>query len=57
MKFWRNDAIEALAQERLQQLEKLLGRPVSAPVPIDRMAEGVLGLDFLWDESRRLRAR
>lgn len=54
MKFWRNDAIEALAQDRLQQLEKLLGRPVSAPVPIDRMAEAVLGLDFLWDEIEEI---
>lgn len=54
VKFWRNDAIEALAQERLQQLEQVLGRPISAPVRIDRIAEAVLELDFLWDEIEEL---
>jgi hypothetical protein len=54
VKFWRNDAIEGLAQERLQELEKVLGRPVSAPVAVDRLAEAVLELDFLWDDIEEL---
>lgn len=54
MKFWRNAAIEALAEERLQQLESLLGRPVSAPVLVDRLAESLLELDFLWDDIEEL---
>jgi len=34
---------------RLEQLRQQLGRPLSLPIPIDRVAEKVLGLDFLWE--------
>lgn len=49
MKFYRNDEIEALAEGRLSELERVLGRPLSPPIPIDILAENVLELDFLWD--------
>ena len=54
MKFWRNDAIEALAEERLQQLEQLLGTPPTLPIPVDIIAESVLDLNILWDEIEEL---
>jgi len=48
-KFWRNKAIEEHATARIAELERILGKPVSPPVPIDLLAEKVLGLDFLWE--------
>ncbi|HEV3255351.1 MAG TPA: hypothetical protein VG013_00595 [Gemmataceae bacterium] len=48
MRIYRNHLIEELAEERLAQLEKLLAKPLSPPIPIDLLAEKVLGLDFLW---------
>ena len=54
MKFWSNDAIEALAKERLQQLEQLLGGAPTPPIPVDILAESVLDLDILWDEIEEL---
>lgn len=49
MKFYRNQQIEELAEDRLRELEKVLGWPISPPIPIDILAEKVLRLDFLWD--------
>lgn len=49
MKFYRNQEIEELAEARLSELEKVLGKPLSPPIPIDILAENVLGLNFLWD--------
>ena len=49
MKFYRNTDVEARAEARLAELEQLLGRPLTPPVPIDLIAEKLLGLDFLWD--------
>ena len=49
MKFYRNSDIEAQAELRLAELERMLGRPLTPPVPIDLIAEKLLGLDFLWD--------
>lgn len=48
MKIVKNTVIEELAQQRLIELRRVLGRPLSPPIPIDRLAESVLGLDFLW---------
>jgi hypothetical protein len=45
----RNQEIEDVAASRLAELERLLGRPLSPPIPIDLIAEKVLGLDFLWE--------
>jgi hypothetical protein len=46
----RSEEIEALAEQRLMELEKHLGVPLAPPIPIDLLAEKVLGLDFLWDK-------
>jgi len=49
MKALRGEEIEALAEKRLAELETLMGKPLAPPIPIDLLAEKVLGLDFLWD--------
>lgn len=54
MKFYRNQAIEDLAAERLCQLAQMLARPLTPPIPIDLLAEKVLGLDFLWEDIDEL---
>jgi hypothetical protein len=45
----RNQEIEEIAASRLAELQRRLGRPLSPPIPIDLIAEQVLGLDFLWE--------
>lgn len=49
MRILRNQEIEEIAALRLAELERRLGRPLSPPIPIDLIAEQVLGLDFLWE--------
>ncbi len=49
MRILRNQEIEEIAASRLAELERRLGRPLSPPIPIDLIAEKVLGLDFLWE--------
>lgn len=49
MRILRNQEIEETAQSRLAELQRQLGRPLSPPIPIDLIAEKVLGLDFLWE--------
>jgi len=49
VRFWRNEHIEARAEERLAQLANSLGRPLSPPIPVDLFIEHVLELDLLWD--------
>lgn len=49
MKILRNRDIEARAEQRLAEFQHALGRPLSPPIPIDLIAEQVLGLDFLWE--------
>jgi len=44
-----NQEIEEIAVSRLAELERQLGRPLAPPIPIDLVAEQVLGLDFLWE--------
>jgi len=50
----RNQEIEEIAASRLAELQRRLGRPVSPPIPIDLIAEQVLGLDFLWEPINEL---
>ena len=45
----RNQEIEDLAYARLAEFQRVVGCPLSIPIPIDLVAEKVLGLDFLWD--------
>ncbi|MDP6115435.1 MAG: hypothetical protein QGF00_21090 [Planctomycetota bacterium] len=54
MKIIRNETIENLAHRRLMELQKVTGRPLEPPIPIDVLAERVLGLDFLWEEIEEL---
>lgn len=37
------------AETRLAELERIVGRSPGPPIPIDLLAELVLGLDFLWE--------
>jgi Zn-dependent peptidase ImmA (M78 family) len=48
-RFWRNEDIEARAQGRLDELAAKLGKALTPPIPLELLAEQVLGLDFLWD--------
>lgn len=52
MRFWQNAAIESRASERISELGVRLARPVEAPIPIEVLVEGILGLDFLWEEAK-----
>jgi hypothetical protein len=54
MKFYRNAAIEERAEQRISELEKLLGKPVEPPIPLELVAEHLLGLDILWEEIEEL---
>jgi hypothetical protein len=49
VKLYRNQDIEDLAQTRLAQLTQALGTPLTLPIPIDLLAEKILGLNFLWE--------
>jgi hypothetical protein len=52
--FYRNQEIEDLAEKRLAELEQILGRSLAPPIPIEIIAEKILGLDFLWEEIEEL---
>lgn len=54
MRILRNQEIEEIAQSRLVELQRQLGRPLSPPIPIDLIAEKILGLDFLWQPIKEL---
>ena len=54
MKFYRNAAIEERAEQRIAELEKLLGKPAEPPIPLELIAEHLLGLDILWEEIEEL---
>lgn len=49
MKFYRNADIEHIAEGKLAEFSKMLGRPLTPPIPIDLMAEKICGLSILWD--------
>ena len=50
LKFLKNEVIEEVTASRIRQYEAMLGGAVSLPVPIDKVVEQVLGLNFDWDE-------
>lgn len=54
MKMYRNQTVEEIATKRFKELEQVLKAPVTPPVPIDILAEKVLGLDFLWEEIEEM---
>lgn len=46
----RTRSIDAITAMRIRQYEQLTGTPVSLPVPIEKIVERILGLDFDWVE-------
>jgi len=54
VKFYRNQEIEKITKARLFQLEQLIGKPLTLPIPVDLLAEKVLELNFLWDHIQEL---
>jgi len=49
MKFYRNERIEEIAEERLNEFEGKLERPLSLPIDIELFGELVLDLSVLWE--------
>jgi hypothetical protein len=54
MKFYRNEQIEQIAEERLLEFERKLERPLSLPVDIELFGDLVLDLSILWDDIEEL---
>lgn len=50
LKFLKNQAIEDVTARRIREYEAKAGVTVQLPVPIEKIVEQVLGLDFEWDE-------
>jgi hypothetical protein len=50
LKFLRNEVIEEMTASRIRQYEAMTGEAVVFPVPIEKVVERSLGLDFDWDE-------
>lgn len=46
----RTRAIDAITAMRIRQYEQLTGTPVSLPVPVEKIVERILGLNFDWTE-------
>lgn len=49
MKFYRNADIENIAEAKLAEFSKMLGRPLTPPIPIDLMAGKLYNINILWD--------
>jgi hypothetical protein len=49
LKYLKNEAIEDVTSGRIREYEAKAGVPVKLPVPIEKIVEQVLGLDFEWD--------
>ncbi len=54
MKFYRNERIEEIAEQRLREFEGKLGCPLSLPVDIELFGDLVLGLSMLWENIDEL---
>lgn len=54
MKFYRNERIEQIAEERLHEFEQKLERPLAFPIDIELFGELVLGLSILWEEIEEI---
>jgi hypothetical protein len=50
MKFYRNEQIERIAEQRVHEFERTMERPLSFPIDIELFGELVLGLSILWEE-------
>jgi hypothetical protein len=49
LKYLKNEAIEDVTVARIREYEAKVAVPVKLPVPIEKIVEQVLGLDFEWD--------
>jgi hypothetical protein len=54
MKFYRNERIEEIAEQRLREFEGKMGRPLSPPIDIELFGDLVLGLSMLWEDIDEL---
>lgn len=54
MKFYRNEQIEQIAEQRLLSFERKLERPLSLPVDVELFGELVLELRILWEDINEL---
>jgi Zn-dependent peptidase ImmA (M78 family) len=54
MKFYRNEQIEQIAEQRLHEFEQKLERPLSFPIDIELFGDLVLGLSMLWEEIEEI---
>src|ERR1039458_6104994 len=54
MKFYRNEQIEQIAEQRLHEFERKLERPLSFPLDIELFGDLVLGLSMLWEEIEEI---
>jgi hypothetical protein len=50
LKFLKIEVIEEVTACRIRQYEAKAGVRVGFPIPIDKIVEQILGLDFDWDE-------
>ena len=50
LKYLKNEVIEDVTASRIREYEAKVGVTVKLPVPIEKIVEQVLGLDFDWDE-------
>jgi hypothetical protein len=50
LKYLKNEVIENVTASRIRQYEAKFGVTVTLPVPIEKIVEQVLSLDFEWDE-------
>ncbi|MFN9971178.1 MAG: hypothetical protein ACK58T_14925, partial [Phycisphaerae bacterium] len=44
----RTRTIDAVTALRIRQYEQLTGTPVTFPVPVEKIVERILGLNFDW---------
>ena len=49
LKYLKNEVIEDLVASRIREHEAKAGVTVKLPVPVEKIVEQVLGLDFEWD--------
>ncbi len=54
MKFYRNEQIEQIAEQRLVEFERKLERPLGLPVDVELFGELVLDLSILWEDIEEL---
>lgn len=54
LKYLRTKVIDEVTAQRIRQYEQLTDSPVTFPVPVEKIVEQVLGLNFDWDEIEEL---